>query len=180
MNKDMMIFRPKYKNRKEYFKDMINHIKSHYVIPKESPIEELIISFEDLLTYQDDLEKAFNEYYMQNLNLRADIMIKKMSIPDERIKDSTFYILYNMPTYEELQQENQKLRQQLYELGGVDEYNRHLINKQQQFIKYLEDEIKRLNENDIYEPLQCMALETLKHILRRYKEIMEIPHEENK
>ena len=80
----------------------------------------------------------------------------------------------------DLQQENKKLRQQLYELGGVDEYNRHLINKQQQFIKYLEDEIKRLNENDIYEPLQCMALETLKHILRRYKEIMEIPHEENK
>ena len=145
----MMIFRPKYKNRKEYFKDMINHIKSHYVIPKESPIEELIISFEDLLTYQDDLEKAFNEYYMQNLNLRADIMIKKMSIPDERIKDSTFYILYNMPTYEELQQENQKLRQQLYELGGVDEYNRHLINKQQQFIKYLEDEIKFI-ENKVF------------------------------
>ena len=80
----------------------------------------------------------------------------------------------------DLQQENQKLRQQLYELGGVDEYNRHLINKQQQFIKYLEDEIKRLNENDIYEPLQRMALVTHEHILRRYKEIMEISHEENK
>lgn len=81
----------------------------------------------------------------------------------------------------DLQQENKKLRQQLYELGGVDEYNRHLINKQQQFIKYLEDEIKGLKGSDIYYySLQRMALVTHEHILRRYKEIMEIPNEENK
>ena len=47
------------------------------------------------------------------------------------------------------------------------------IEKQQKgFIEYLEDEIKRLEENNIYQPLQRMALETYKHNLSKYKEII--------
>lgn len=44
-------------------------------------------------------------------------------------------------------------------------------NQQKEFIEYLEDEIKRLEENNIYQPLQRMALETYKHNLLKYKEI---------
>ncbi len=44
-------------------------------------------------------------------------------------------------------------------------------NQQKEFIEYLEDEIKRLEENNVYQPLQRMALETHKHNLLKYKEI---------
>ena len=94
----------------------------------------------------------------------------------------------------QLQQENQDLKEQLEncycnrtDCGArikdskvYDSLLQKVDNKQKEFIKYLEDEIKRLNENDIYEPLQLMALATNEHILRRYKEIMEIQNEENK
>lgn len=46
------------------------------------------------------------------------------------------------------------------------------LSQQKEFIKYLEDEIKRLKENDIYQPLQKMALETHEHTLQKYKEII--------
>lgn len=44
--------------------------------------------------------------------------------------------------------------------------------QQKEFIDYLEDEIKRLKENDIYQPLQKMALATHEHILQKYKSII--------
>ena len=63
--------------------------------------------------------------------------------------------------------ENQELKRQLS--------NSHQIKTQQkEFIEYLEKERKRLEEKNIYEPLQIMAIETLKHILSKYKEIIGI------
>ena len=53
----------------------------------------------------------------------------------------------------------------------VDTLNK-IENQQKEFIKYLEDEIKRLKENDIYQSLQKMALATHEHILQKYKEII--------
>lgn len=54
------------------------------------------------------------------------------------------------------------------------------VEKQQkEFIKYLEDEIKILEENNIYQPLQRMALETHKHNLSKYKEIIGVKDEDN-
>ena len=50
--------------------------------------------------------------------------------------------------------------------------NQEMENQQKEFINYLEDEIKRLKENDIYEPLQRMALATHQHNLSKYKEII--------
>lgn len=50
-------------------------------------------------------------------------------------------------------------------------------NQQKEFIKYLENEIKRLKENDIYEPLQRMALATHQHNLSKYKSIIGIEDE---
>lgn len=82
-----------------------------------------------------------------------------------------------------LEQENKELKKQLEELQTL--YNNMfkchcnrvqvetLLSQQKEFIEYLEGEIKRLEENNIYEPLQKMALETFKHILSKYKETIE-------
>ena len=83
----------------------------------------------------------------------------------------------------ELQQENQELKKQLEASRRVAKHhlNRELEleNQQKEFIKYLEDEIKRLEENNIYQSLQQMALETHKHNLSKYKEIIGNKYEEN-
>ncbi len=52
-----------------------------------------------------------------------------------------------------------------------------LETQQKEFIKYLEDEIKRLKENDIYQPLQKMALATHEHILQKYRSITGVSDE---
>ena len=49
--------------------------------------------------------------------------------------------------------------------------------KQKEFIEYLKSEIKRLEENNIYEPLQRTALATFQHVLSKYKEIIGGKHE---
>ena len=83
----------------------------------------------------------------------------------------------------ELQQENQELKKQLEASRRVAKHhlNRELEleNQQKEFIKYLEDEIKRLEENNIYQSLQQMALETHKHNLSKYKEIIGVKDERN-
>lgn len=61
-----------------------------------------INAMQALLKENQELKKRLEEYLIQNINLRADIMIKKMAFPNELIKDKTFYNLYDMPTYEEL------------------------------------------------------------------------------
>lgn len=86
----------------------------------------------------------------------------------------------------ELEKENQELKKQLE--VGKEQYNdlveekeelqeqlsnSHQIKTQQkEFIEYLESEIKRLEENNIYEPLQRTALATFQHVLSIYKEII--------
>lgn len=82
-----------------------------------------------LIKENQELKKQLKEYQLQNIDLRADIMIQKMAFPNELIKDKTFYDLYNMPTYEEL------------------------LVQQKEFIKYLEDEKDRLARecSNIYE-----------------------------
>lgn len=50
-------------------------------------------------------------------------------------------------------------------------------NQQKEFIEYLESEIKRLEENNIYEPLQRTVLATFQHVLSKYKEIIGGKHE---
>ena len=52
-------------------------------------------------------------------------------------------------------------------------------NQQKEFIEYLENEIKRLESNNIYEPLQKMALVTHQHNLSKYKEIIGVSNENN-
>ena len=99
---------------------------------------------ETLKIENKELAEQLEEYKLQNVSLRADVMIKKMALPNELIKDKTFYDLYDMPTYEEL------------------------LAQQKEFIDYLGNEIN-INPYDIsdydYEDI-------INTILSKYKEII--------
>lgn len=132
-------------------------------------IEQLYDKFYyPLLVEYKELKKQLEEYLIQNINLRADIMIQKMAFPNELIKDKTFYNLYDMPTYEEL------------------------LAQQKEFIKYLEDEIYSIepkgtginynceydSEEDYVNAMKEQSkLNTLKEILQKYKEITGVSDE---
>ena len=78
--------------------------------------------YEELQQENKELKEQLKEYQLQNIDLRADIMIQKMAFPNELIKDKTFYDLYNMPTYEEL------------------------LVQQKEFINFLEDNYKETQD----------------------------------
>lgn len=91
--------------------------------------------------------------------------------------------LNKVPDYNDLLKENKELKKQLEDANEkilllqasepMLNYKKALEETQQkEFINYLEDEIKRLKENDIYQPLQKMALATHEHILQKYKSII--------
>lgn len=65
--------------------------------------------------------------------------------------------------------ENQELKKQLYELGGVDEFNKHLLTQQKEFVKYLESMLD--DENDIFSVVR------VKDVLQKYKEIIGVSDE---
>lgn len=63
----------------------------------ESAVNKLILK-------NEELEK-------ENLILREIVMIKKMAIPYKEIKDKSLYDLYDMPSYIDLVEENQELKE---------------------------------------------------------------------
>lgn len=87
---------------------------------------------EQLQVENKQLKKQLEEYQLQNINLRADIMIQKMALPHKEIKDKTFFNLYDMPTYEDL------------------------LNQQKEFIDLLEDKIKFSTK-----PTTCVLLKSI-------------------
>lgn len=114
----------------------------------------------DLLIKENQkLKKQLEEYQLQNINLRADIMIQKMAFPNKLIKDKTFYNLYDMSTYEEL------------------------LVQQKEFIKYLEDEFTKI-QNDIEKEIdnnvkyfKVERRQIITEILQKYKEITGVSDE---
>lgn len=100
-----------------------------------------------LLKENQELKKQLEEYQLQNINLRADIMIQKMAFPNKLIKDKTFYNLYDMSTYEEL------------------------LVQQKEFIKYLEDESKEIYRDG------GLRQNIFRQILQKYKEITGVSDE---
>lgn len=101
-----------------------------------------------LIKENQELQKQLEEYQLQNINLRTDIMIQKMAFPNGLIKDKTFYDLYNMPTYEEL------------------------LVQQKEFINYLQEE---LNVEIQRESIGCEITNKryiLEKILQKYKSII--------
>lgn len=63
----------------------------------------------------DKLKRDKEELLLQNFNLREDIMIEKKSLPDEEIRDKSFFDLFDMPTYEDLQKEIDELKAEVQE-----------------------------------------------------------------
>lgn len=106
-----------------------------------------INAIKTILKENQELKKQLEEYLIQNINLRADIMIQKMAFPNELIKDKTFYNLYDMPTYEEL------------------------LAQQKEFIKYLEDESKEIYRDG------GLRQNIFRQILQKYKEITGVSDE---
>ena len=105
-----------------------------------------------------------------NEELKAIDWLRAKTISYESRSEELHYalILYNLIM--NLQKENQELKKELS--------NSHQIkNQQKEFIEWLENEIKRLEENNIYEPLQRTALATFQHVLSKYKEIIGGKHE---
>lgn len=112
-------------------------------------MEELYDNFYyPLLVKHKELKKQLEELELQNFNLREDVMIKKMSLPNKKIKDKTFFDLYDMPTYE------------------------NLLTQQKEFINYLQEE---LNVQIQEESIGCEITNKryiLEEILQKYKEII--------
>lgn len=98
----------------------------------------------------EKLTKQLEEYQLQNVDLRADIMIQKMAFPNELIKDKTFYDLYDIPSYEEL------------------------LVQQKEFIKWIEDYLNLFDYRDIEEQA---GYDMLEEILQKYKEIIGVSDE---
>lgn len=116
--------------------------------------ENAVADYEATMFEKEQLRKQLEEYQLQNINLREDIMIQKIAFPNKLIKDKTFYNLYDMPTYEEL------------------------LAQQKEFIKYLEDEIKNIQikwRNKLIETGYidiAMTVGAYQIILQKYKEII--------
>lgn len=132
--------------------------KSYYEdTTREQILEDTYIeycAYVNLAHRYSELKKQLEEYLIQNIDLRADIMIQKMAFPNELIKDKTFYNLYDMPTYEEL------------------------LVQQKEFIKYLEDGIKSSSALDTINKQTAMYIYST--TLRKYKEIIGVSDENNK
>lgn len=77
----------------------------HYLIPKDI-FDEL---FNEITNWKEECMKLEK----QNFNLREYIVVNKMAIPHEKIKDKSLYDLYDMPSYSDLAKENQELKKQL-------------------------------------------------------------------
>lgn len=127
--------------------------KSYYEdATKEQILEDTYIeycAYVNLAHRYSKLKKQLEEYQLQNINLREDIMIQKIAFPNKLIKDKTFYDLYDMPTYEEL------------------------LAQQKEFIKWLENGIEKVNNTEFLdERIQRAGLIAYNRCLQKYKEII--------
>ena len=143
------------------FDNTMNLIEENQELKLElSGYRQAILNNKEMLGLKEknqELKKQNQELELQNFNLREDVMIKKMSLPNKKIKDKTFFDLYDMPTYE------------------------NLLTQQKRFIKYLEDEKDRLIKETSHYYIdsfdrQYAVNETIYDevdiILQKYKEII--------
>ena len=140
------------------------------------------------------LKEQLEECQLQNLNLREDIMIKKMSFPNKEIKDKSFLELYDMPSYEDLKNENQQLKEnyecilkqrdditknateQLEASVGIVEHNRAIqehIDKERELQNQLQQKEDIINKaKDIIKELAYGGNED--YYMEEFKKVLEI------
>lgn len=90
--------------------------------------------FEDYCTLRETFDPF--EMFYENQELKKQLHEASLNIQEMTERD--IYCPSSCDKLEELLKENQKLKKQLYELGGVDEFNKHLLTQQKEFVKYLE------------------------------------------
>lgn len=115
----------------------------HYLIPKD----EFVELFNEMTNWKEEsieLNKQVEEYKATNGILSQELT------KDKVLQQDHLTTCCGIP------------------IGDIPK----LITRQEEFIKYLEDEIERLKENNIYQPLQRTALITHEHDLQKYKEII--------
>ena len=86
-----------------------------------------------------ELKKQLEELEKENLILREIVMIKKMAIPYEEIKDTSLYDLYAMPSYIDLVEKDRKYKEVIDKLNKYM-YSDYLINSKE--IKDILKEVK--------------------------------------
>lgn len=160
-------------NKEDYFKYYIQG-SDHYLIPRDI-FEELfdemsnwreeakelnqkylnaVADYETTMSELQELKKQLEEYQLQNIDLRVDIMIQKKAFPNKLIKDKTFYDLYNMPTYEDL------------------------LHQQKEFMNFLTEAINKLklkqktSNSAILKANIDLQVEVYSIVLSKYKEII--------
>ena len=129
----------------ELVKNELNQIELQYNALNQQ-------KFNELLKKNQELKEQLEEYQLQNIDLRADIMIQKKAFPNKLIKDKTFYDLYNMPTYEDL------------------------LPQHKEFTSSLEKIIEELECDDVDDEEMkgylIQRIDTFKEILQKYRSII--------
>lgn len=133
--------------------DINNLLKENQELKKK--YENTVADYETTMFEKEQLKKQLEEYKLQNINLREDIMIQKIAFPNKLIKDKTFYNLYDMPTYEEV-------------LTQQKEFIKWLKKKQ----SFLRDEISELTLGMCNTDFQDIKIEVYGKVLQKYKEII--------
>lgn len=167
----------------------------HYLIPKDV-FKEL---FTEIINWKNDAEKSkkhldyitSGEYYNQ-LRFERDMLQSVVDNSEVSKEDKEFIDMTHRNT--ELIEENQELKKQLHEASltiqemteqdiwcpsSCDKFEK-LITQQQEFIKYLEDEINKINPNKydkeelyrVYDYETMFNYTILIEILNKYKEIL--------
>ena len=134
--------------------------------------ENAVADYETTMSELQKLKKQLESANEQISYLRRSIERKEETIIElehERVPYENEYVGELKKQLEEKENIACNWKYSCLENAGKIE---KLENQQKEFIKYLEDEIKRLKENDIYEPLQRMTLATHQHNLSKYKEII--------
>ena len=154
--------------------------------------QQMIDTFKEYIETEGNLEMDYSldEYIKIALNYISDLKRENQELKQkintyENPNDLTLMFMYcnekARDMIEELKKELKGKDDFINKLQAtkdrLDKYDYERTNQQKEFIEYLESEIKRLEENNIYEPLQRTALATFQHVLSKYKEIIGGKHE---
>lgn len=136
----------------------------------------LLANIPEIITQEefDDVKKAIKDLQQENQELKRQL--HDASIQIQELIEKDIWCPSNCEKLEQLQQENQSLKKQLenkYSKTGIltnevlYEENTKLINRQKEFIEWLEEKEKQFDV--IGDPINSGAC---KGILRKYKEII--------
>ena len=159
----------------EQVKDENKKLKKKY--------ENAVADYETTMAEKEELKKHLEVPETCNLKTLEDYKSYYEDTTREQILTDTYikYCAYVNLAHEysklEKQLENYKNSQSCSFINVCKNVKIANYNQQKEFIKYLEYEIKKLKERDIYQPLQRMALAILEHNLQKYKSIIGVSDE---